>query len=111
LARNAGINIRKQEGVACVLIKEKPADPRIIISIGIEARLNRPEAYVLYLALYKNIKDFIIKKNTKDPGYLDKIGDLPDRSYYKGLSYRASESRNDSKGPRKYKNCVSSEII
>jgi hypothetical protein len=43
-------------------IKEKPADPRIIISIGAEARLNKPEAYVLCLALYKNIKDFIIKR-------------------------------------------------
>jgi hypothetical protein len=57
---------------------------------------------VLRLALYKNIKDL---------GYLDKIGDLPDRSYYKGLSYRALESRNDSKGPRKYRNYASSEII
>jgi hypothetical protein len=32
------------------------------------------------------------KKDTKDLGYLDKIGDLLDRSYYKRLSYGALES-------------------
>jgi hypothetical protein len=61
-ARNAGTNIRKQGEVARVLIKEKPADPRIIMSIRAEARLNKPEAYVLRLALYKNIKDLIMKR-------------------------------------------------
>jgi hypothetical protein len=43
-------------------IKKKPADPRIIILIRIEARLNRPEAYILRLVLYENIKDLIIKR-------------------------------------------------
>jgi hypothetical protein len=66
---------------------------------------------MLYLALYKNIKDLIIKKNTKDLGYLDKVGDLPGGSYYKGLSYRTLESRNDSKDPRRYKSYVSGKII
>jgi hypothetical protein len=61
-ARSAGTNIKKQGGVARVLIKEKPADPRIIMSIRAETRLNRPETYVLRLALYKNIKDFIMKR-------------------------------------------------
>jgi hypothetical protein len=42
--------------------KKKLVDPRIIISIGIETRLNRPEAYMLRLALYNNIKDLIIKR-------------------------------------------------
>jgi hypothetical protein len=51
------------------------------------------------------------KKNTEDPGYLDKVGDLPSRSYYKGLSYRTSESQNDSKGLRKYRNYASGEIV
>jgi hypothetical protein len=44
-----------------VLIKKKPADPRIIISIRAETRLNKLDAYVLRLVLYKNIKDLIIK--------------------------------------------------
>jgi hypothetical protein len=64
-ARSTGTNIRKQGGVARVPIKEKPVDPRIIISIRAEARLNKPEAYVLRLALYKNIKDLIIKRIPK----------------------------------------------
>jgi hypothetical protein len=62
LARSTGTNIRKQEKIICIPIKEKPADPRIIISIRIETRLNKPEVYILRLALYKNIKDLIIKK-------------------------------------------------
>jgi hypothetical protein len=61
-ARSAGTNIRKQGRVAYTPIKEKPADPRIIILIRAEARLNRLEAYVLRLVLYKNIKDFIMKR-------------------------------------------------
>jgi hypothetical protein len=61
-ARSARTNIRKQGGVARAPIKEKLIDPRIIISIRIETRLNRPETYVLRLVLYKNIKDLIIKK-------------------------------------------------
>jgi hypothetical protein len=61
-ARSAGTNIRKQGGVARVPMKEKPADPRIIISIRAEAKLNRPEAYVLRLALCENIKDLTIKR-------------------------------------------------
>jgi hypothetical protein len=61
-ARSEGTNIGKQGGVARAPIKEKPADPRIIISIRAEARLNRPEAYALRLALCKNIKDLIIKR-------------------------------------------------
>jgi hypothetical protein len=51
------------------------------------------------------------KKNTKNLGYLDKIGDLSDRFYYKGLSYRALELQNDSEGPRRYRGCVYSEIV
>jgi hypothetical protein len=46
-------------------MKEKPVDPRIIISIGAKARLNKPEAYVLCLALYENIKTLIIKRIPK----------------------------------------------
>jgi hypothetical protein len=65
---------------------------------------------MLRLGLYKNIKNLIIK-NTKDLGYLDKIGYLPGRSYYKGLFYRASESQNDSKGPKKYRNYISGKIV
>jgi hypothetical protein len=61
-ARSTGTNIRKQGRITYVLIKEKPTDPRIIISIRAETRLNRPEAYALRLALYKNIKDLIIKR-------------------------------------------------
>jgi hypothetical protein len=64
-ARSAGTNIKKQGGVARVLIKKKPVDPRIIISIRAEARFNKPEAYMLCLVLYKNIKDFIIKRIPK----------------------------------------------
>jgi hypothetical protein len=37
-------------------------DPRIIISIRAKAKLNRPEAYILCLVLYKNIKDLIKKR-------------------------------------------------
>jgi hypothetical protein len=61
-ARSVRTNVRKQKGITRALIKKKPADPRIIISIGAEARLNRSETYMLCLALYKNIKDFIIKR-------------------------------------------------
>jgi hypothetical protein len=43
-------------------MKEKPADPRIIILIRIKTRFNKLEIYVLRLVLYKNIKDLIIKK-------------------------------------------------
>jgi hypothetical protein len=64
---------------------------------------------VLRLVLYKNIKNLIIK-NTKDLGYLDRICDLPDGSYYKGLFYGTLELQNDSKGPRRYKSYISSEI-
>jgi hypothetical protein len=65
LARNIGTNIRKQERVTRVPIKKKPADPRIIISIRAETRLNKPEAYVLRLVLYENITDLIIKRIPK----------------------------------------------
>jgi hypothetical protein len=61
-ARNAGTNIKKQERVTRVPIKEKLVDSRIIISIRAETKFNRPETYMLYLALYKNIKDLIIKR-------------------------------------------------
>jgi hypothetical protein len=61
-AKSEGTNIGKQGGVVRVLIKEKPADPRIIISIRAKARLNRPEAYVLRLALYENIKNLSMKR-------------------------------------------------
>jgi hypothetical protein len=61
-ARNAGTNIRKQERIIYTPIKEKPADPRIIILIKTEIKLNKPETYVLRLVLYKNIKDLIIKR-------------------------------------------------
>jgi hypothetical protein len=61
-ARNIEINIRKQEKVTYIPIKKKLADPRIIISIKTKIKLNKPETYMLCLALYKNIKDLIIKK-------------------------------------------------
>jgi hypothetical protein len=61
-ARSTGTNIRKQGGIARAPIKEKPVDPRIIILIKAKTRLNKPETYMLRLALYKNIKDLIIKK-------------------------------------------------
>jgi hypothetical protein len=61
-ARSAGTNIKKQERITYAPIKKKLADPRIIISIKAETRLNKPETYMLRLALYKNIKDLIIKR-------------------------------------------------
>jgi hypothetical protein len=48
-----------------ILIKKKPIDLRIIMSIRIKARFNRLETYTLCLALYKNIKDLIIKRIPK----------------------------------------------
>jgi hypothetical protein len=51
------------------------------------------------------------KKDTEDLGYLDRVGDLPGRSYYKGLFYEASESRKDFKGPRRYRNYAFGKIV
>jgi hypothetical protein len=62
LARSAGTNIRKQKRITRALIKKKLIDPRIIILIRAEARLNKPETYVLCLVLCKNIKDLIMKR-------------------------------------------------
>jgi hypothetical protein len=47
-ARNTRTNIRKQGGIARAPIKEKPVDPRIIISIRAEASLigRKPIYYV-----------------------------------------------------------------
>jgi hypothetical protein len=75
-ARSMGTNINKQGEIARALIKKKPADPRIIISIRAKARLNKPETYMLYLALYKNIKDLIIKRcyeHARDQGTLGSV--------------------------------------
>jgi hypothetical protein len=62
LARSTGTNIRKQGGIVHAPIKKKLVDPRIIISIRIKTRFNKPKTYILRLALYKNIKDLIIKR-------------------------------------------------